>query len=254
METKVCTKCGIEKPLASFYHDKKHSDGRRSDCKSCVLKRSREYWRKNFVKKTYTTTCVVCGNQFVASRISVKCCSAKCNSKKWLDKNPTKSAEYSATYRARHQGRAKDAQKKWYANGGKEIRRTYKRTDKCKSQNREYAKNKRSIDPMFKARQNLSRRLSYLCTKQGTSKAENTILLLGCTVPYLKGHIALQFSEGMSWDNYGEWEIDHIIPCSSFDLADPQQQKKCFHYTNLQPLWKSDNRSKGAKLPEEMAS
>jgi hypothetical protein len=56
------------------------------------------------------------------------------------------------------------------------------------------------------------------------------------------------FTEGMSWDNYGEWHIDHILPCSSFDLADIEQQKICFNYKNLQPLWAEDNLRKGAKI------
>ena len=55
----------------------------------------------------------------------------------------------------------------------------------------------------------------------------------------------------MTWENHGRygWHIDHIMPCSSFDLTDPEQQKKCFHYTNLQPLWAHENMSKGAKIP-----
>lgn len=51
----------------------------------------------------------------------------------------------------------------------------------------------------------------------------------------------------MSWDNFGEWYIDHIKPCCSFDLTDIEQQKKCFHYTNLQPLWAIDNLKKSGK-------
>ncbi len=51
----------------------------------------------------------------------------------------------------------------------------------------------------------------------------------------------------MTWDNYGKWQIDHKIPCASFDLTDPEQQKSCFHFSNLQPLWAKDNNSKGAK-------
>ena len=52
----------------------------------------------------------------------------------------------------------------------------------------------------------------------------------------------------MTWENYGEWEVDHILPCASFDLEQPEAQRQCFHYTNLQPLWKADNRSKGAEV------
>ena len=61
--------------------------------------------------------------------------------------------------------------------------------------------------------------------------------------PSLKKHIEIQFKEGMSWENHSlnGWHIDHIIPCASFDLTDPDQQKKCFHYTNLQPLEKIEN-------------
>lgn len=66
---------------------------------------------------------------------------------------------------------------------------------------------------------------------------------IGCSMTQLKSHLSSQFKDGMSWDNYGRkgWHIDHIIPCYSFDLIDPNEQKKCFHYTNLQPLWWLDN-------------
>jgi len=52
----------------------------------------------------------------------------------------------------------------------------------------------------------------------------------------------------MNFDNYGKWHLDHIKPCASFDLSKPEEQQKCFHYTNLQPLWAKDNLTKGAKI------
>lgn len=79
------------------------------------------------------------------------------------------------------------------------------------------------------------------------SKAARTIEILGCSTEALKHHLESQFLDGMSWDNHGSvWEVDHILPCASFDLTDPEQQRKCFHYTNLRPLSCSDNRSRGA--------
>jgi hypothetical protein len=72
----------------------------------------------------------------------------------------------------------------------------------------------------------------------------------GCTVKKLKKHIESQFKGGMTWDNYGEWQLDHIMPHNSFNLKDRNELLKCMHYTNIQPLWRSENASKGAKIPE----
>ena len=74
--------------------------------------------------------------------------------------------------------------------------------------------------------------------------------LVGCTLDELKNHLEKQFTKGMTWKNYNYrgWHVDHIIPCSSFDLIDPEQQKECFHYTNLQPLWGKDNIKKSNKI------
>ena len=73
-------------------------------------------------------------------------------------------------------------------------------------------------------------------------------MLLGCTLKELKVYLEDQFVEGMSWENYGEWEVDHIMPCASFDLTDEVQQQRCFHYSNLQPLFAVENRQKSAKI------
>ena len=82
---------------------------------------------------------------------------------------------------------------------------------------------------------------------RGHSKSDTTISMLGCTIEELWIHLEKKFTKGMTRENHGEWHVDHIKPCASFNLTEPEQQKICFHYTNLQPLWAIDNLKKGAK-------
>jgi len=71
--------------------------------------------------------------------------------------------------------------------------------------------------------------------------------LLGCTPGELREHIERQFKPGMSWENRGQWHVDHRRPLAWFDMRDPEQRRQACHYTNLQPLWALDNLSKGAR-------
>ena len=91
-----------------------------------------------------------------------------------------------------------------------------------------------------------SRILAAIKHHKGT-KTTSSIKLLGANIEVVREHIENQFKEGMTWDNHGTvgWQIDHIRPCDSFDLTNVDEQKKCFHYTNLQPLWMIDNIRKG---------
>ena len=79
-------------------------------------------------------------------------------------------------------------------------------------------------------------------------KGKRDYAIIGCGKEQLRAHLEALFLPGMSWENYGQWEVDHIRPCSSFDLLDPAQQRTCFHYSNLRPLWRHDNREKWAKV------
>jgi len=91
--------------------------------------------------------------------------------------------------------------------------------------------------------ENLRRRTRAVL--QGINKSANTLDLIGCTPEQLRDHIESQFEDGMTWENYGEWHIDHKRPCASFDLMVEAQQRECFNFTNLGPLWAKDNLSKG---------
>lgn len=110
----------------------------------------------------------------------------------------------------------------------------------------EYQKHRRRTRPEFRITQYLRIRM-WLLIRKGY-KSASTLALIGCTAEELKRHIEKQFISGMSWGNYGKggWDIDHVIPCASFDLTDPVQQQQCFHYSNLQPLWHGDNMRKGS--------
>lgn len=79
--------------------------------------------------------------------------------------------------------------------------------------------------------------------RQNATKHSKSIELLGCSFEFFKKYIESQWQPGMSWDNYTHdgWHIDHIKPCITFDLTNPEQQKQCCHYTNLRPLWAIDN-------------
>lgn len=79
-------------------------------------------------------------------------------------------------------------------------------------------------------------------------KIDITENLLGCSFEHAKQYLESKFTNNMTWENYGTWHIDHIIPCSFFDLSDQTQQKMCFNYRNLQPLSAIENISKNNKL------
>jgi hypothetical protein len=102
-------------------------------------------------------------------------------------------------------------------------------------------------DPAFKLKEQCRKRV-YDALRGRGRKVARTIELIGCEWETLQAHLKSKFTEGMSWDNYGKngWEVDHIRPCASFDLQQPEQQRECFHYTNLQPLWSKHNSSKGS--------
>lgn len=132
----------------------------------------------------------------------------------------------------------------------KEARRKYARMRRrdpvfCKSR-LEYEKNRRKADPLFALAGSVRSRIWHALARGGYKKVSSTADLLGCSFEELKAHLENQFTEGMSWDNFGEWHVDHITPLASADSMD--HMVPLFHHTNLQPLWAVDNLSKGAKI------
>ena len=107
---------------------------------------------------------------------------------------------------------------------------------------------RREADPARRAVNRIRCLLRTTITKYGGRKAAKSEILLGCTIEEARAHLESQFQPGMSWGNHGKWHIDHIRPCASFgDMTSLEEQKKCCHYTNLQPLWALDNILKSDK-------
>jgi hypothetical protein len=110
----------------------------------------------------------------------------------------------------------------------------------------------RRKDPTFRIVENLRKRI-HSALKHNI-KSKRTLELLGCSMEYLKAHLQ-NTAIGNGYLNFNienfsgkEYHIDHIIPCAYFDLSIPENQSKCFHYTNLQILSVTDNLYKSDKL------
>lgn len=102
---------------------------------------------------------------------------------------------------------------------------------------------------IYRLRSNFKRRLN--CKLRG-KRTSTVCKLLTCSYEELQKYLELLFQEGMTWENYGKWHIDHILPISFFNLTKKINQQICWHHTNLQPLWRSDNISKGSKIPKTL--
>ena len=139
---------------------------------------------------------------------------------------------------------------------GKEMiaryRKKYSQSTEGKAKLSTYRTNKYANDPQFRMKQLLRVRLHSALKRsvngRVATKCGPTLGLLGCSMDFFMKYIQAQFTAGMTWERYGEFHIDHIRPCASFDLTSKEQQKICFHWTNLQPLWAVDNLKKGARF------
>jgi hypothetical protein len=224
---KKCNKCGKYKSIEDFHKDKKNKDGLVSWCKDCVkeydkeqylknrqkiLNRKKEYWkehRKNLIKKH----------------------------KIWADNHKEDKKKYNVEYRKKNIKKLKAYRKVYYLKN-KEI---------LNKKNNLYQRKRRKTNINYRLKCYIRRRIAL--AMETNSKRSKTLKLLGCSIEFLKNYLESKFKPGMSWENHGQfgWHIDHIRPCCTFDLSKPSEQRECFHYTNLQPLWWQDNIRKGYK-------
>ena len=206
---KKCCKCKQEKEIANFCKNNRYKDGRHDTCKQC--RKLYNSQNKDKIKDYETEWRLKNPNYF----------------KEWRNNNPEL---YKALYVA---GNAKKTKEQIAIHN-----------NSSKYYKSEWSKNKYKNDPEFKLSQLLRIRLID-ALKGKANKIQSTISLLGCSVDECKQYLEQQFKPEMNWGNHGiVWEIDHIVACSNFNLTDIEQQKQCFHYTNLQPLFKTSGVAK----------
>ena len=145
--------------------------------------------------------------------------------------------------------------KTWYQEN-KEHRKEYlkeyreKNIDRIRENKRVYQKHKRHTDPIYKLISNFRTAIYIVLKENKLDKYSNYFNMVGYTALNLKEHLEKQFNDGMSWENYGEWHIDHIKPISSFifEGSEDEEFKKCWSLDNLQPMWGLENIKKSNKL------
>lgn len=156
--------------------------------------------------------------------------------KRWVKKNPEKVSEIAARFRAAHPDLVRAKKAAYYQREKKKIIAKYKKRFKT--------------DVAFRIMETLRSRLRKLVRQTGVKKVDSTLKIAGCSLEFLQAHLKSLFTEGMTWDLLlkGKIHIDHKKPCASFDLKNPEHQRECFGWQNLQPLWGPDNYAKGSKL------
>lgn len=238
-QIKICLKCNQEKLLNEFWQFiKREKKFYYSYCKKCMKLDCNNYYKNNkekilLQKKEYYNK-----NK---EKISMK-------DKKYREKNIEKILIYHKKYNKYNKVRRKKYREKNKERIASYIKEYYK---KNRNKINRYIRERKMYDMGFKIMTNLRRRIHKVL--KGERKYKKIMCLVGCSIEELKQHLENQFQKGMTWSNYGlkGWVIDHIKPCSLFDLSKESEQKKCFSYKNLQPLWWYDNSEKRDKFNEK---
>lgn len=274
---KKCSECCEFKSLDEFANAKKSSDGKQWKCKECqklyrklnkahISQQQKEY-RKINSEKIFEKRKIYIAKNIEKIREKNKLYSLnnkEIKNKKQKERrinNPEKTREIAKKSKLKHRNKILVRNKQYRINNKEKLKAYHQRPEviarkklnKLKNKNkinanrRHQEKLKRNTDPLYKLITNQRTRITGILKKHKTNK---TLELIGCSAEFLRNYLENRFQEDMSWENYGKygWHVDHIIPCSSFDLTDVEQQHRCFHYTNLQPMWAEDNLRKSNKI------
>lgn len=222
---KTCTKCEELKPLFDFNRKSRNSDGRRAECRECQGSSNRDYARNNPEKIRDKTRAYRVANPEIARAASRRA------AKKARENG------YAAEYERANKDRLSKKRREWW------DRNPHKRKE---YNERYYSSAKGKLSSAIRA----AVRSEII---NGSKGGRITFNLLGYTPDELMAHLERQFTEGMTWGNYGRggWHVDHRIPLSAFNYETPDDIdfKRAWALDNLQPMWEFDNLSKGSRLP-----
>jgi hypothetical protein len=247
---KKCNKCNEVKLYEFFYKNKNIKDGFHNHCKVCVKeykannkKRLKEYHKEyniknKEIKKEYYKEYRLNNKEKIKEY-------QKQYIKEYHLNNKEKIKEYSKEYYENNREKAKE----YYLNNKEKINKynkEYRLNNKVKRN--EFLKNRRQNDNLFKF-SSYTRSLINNSFKRNNNKFKKnpkTEIILGCTIEEFRSYIEMKFDKKMTFENYGKWHLDHIIPIS---IAKTEEEIiKLNHYTNFQPLWAIDNLKKGNKI------
>ncbi len=251
-QLRECKKCGEIKVFDNFPRCKNSNNGHTWICKSCTKKRQ-DQWKldnhdhvveQRYIYKQKNKSIIAMKNREYDLKNKERRAETK---KKWQEDNKEYCRAESKKYRAKTRAKRYEYELAYKESNREKIN---ERRRKNRNHHNAYIKNKKETDENFKMACILRGRFKIALKQQGAIARSRTLDIIGCSLDFFVEHIKEQFTEGMSWDKLGLHGIhlDHIRPCSSFDLTDLGQQKQCFHYSNMQPLWAKDNLQKSNKL------
>lgn len=177
--------------------------------------------------------------------------------KEYREKNKDRIRAKAKEFRQKNKEKIKQDKQKYYQNNKEKIKEYKERNkERTKLQRRkyhvEYEKERKKIDPTYKAVKLTRRRIGHAIKRLNLKKDKKIGAFekrFGCTKESFKRHIEDQFTSVMSWDNWGKyWQLDHIIPLSCAKTFDEVLMLN--HYTNLRPLLSKENTMKADTLPD----
>ena len=255
---KKCSDCGEDKSYGCFSNNKTKGDGKSGMCKVCDAKRKLELKAK-YKEKDHPVDgvkwCYHCDKEKPYSEFHIvktrndgrrdlcKICDKE-RKKQEREKNKNREVINIPSTKVCYQCGEERLASLFHSNRGN----TSGVNSLCKICCKENHRKRLKTDPEYKMRCTLRTRLLDALRSQGVKKSVRTFDLVDCTIFELMAHLESKFTPEMNWNNHGSyWHIDHIRPCSSFNLLNIRDQKRCFHFSNLQPLYGRENESKSAK-------